>query len=150
MRVVERDPAAGHDVVDVRMVGEGLPPGVQDSEESELRSEVLRVASDRRESFRRGRKEQVIDRTLIAECDRPKLTGKRKDDVEVGNGEHLIEAILEPAATLGGLTPRAVAVSTGVVGDALVLAGVAAPDMAAEISSTAITNAREDDSLACL
>ena len=43
MTVIGGQTAAGHDAVDMRMLLEGLSPGVQDGKHTDLRSEMLPV-----------------------------------------------------------------------------------------------------------
>src|SRR5574340_395692 len=45
-RAVERRSAAGHDAVDMRMVLQGLAPGMEDGGHAELGAEMLGVGSD--------------------------------------------------------------------------------------------------------
>ena len=44
--VIGRETAGWHDTMDMRMSGELLAPGMQDTEETDLRTEVFWVASD--------------------------------------------------------------------------------------------------------
>jgi hypothetical protein len=43
---VGSEPPGGHDAVQVRMMDEGLPPGVEDGEEADAGAEEARVGSD--------------------------------------------------------------------------------------------------------
>jgi replicative DNA helicase len=56
---------AWHDTMQVRMVHEILPPGVQDGVKSDLRSQMLRVGRNGLQSLGRGSKQCVIHHRLI-------------------------------------------------------------------------------------
>jgi hypothetical protein len=57
--LVDVEGAAGDDEVDVGMVGEGLPPGVQDGEEAELTLEA--IPAELQEGLRRGAEEGLVE-----------------------------------------------------------------------------------------
>ena len=52
-RTVRRQAAAGHDDVDVRMMGERRAPGVQHGGEADARAQMLRVGGDAWSASRR-------------------------------------------------------------------------------------------------
>ena len=62
-----RQSASRHDAVDVRMVGHGLSPGVQDRHQSDTSAKVFWVGRDGQERSRGGAKEKAVDNALVLE-----------------------------------------------------------------------------------
>ena len=71
---VERDAAAGHDHVDVRVVGHGRAPGVEHGGDADAGAEVLRIGRDRQHRLRGGPEQEVVDHRLVVRrrCRRPR------------------------------------------------------------------------------
>ena len=131
-RAVGREPAAGHDAVDVGVVLQGLPPGVQDGQEADLGPEVLGVGGDLLQGLRGGPEQQVVDDPRVLQGDRPERRREGEDDMEVLDREQLGRPRLDPPRRLGGLALGAVAVAARVVGDLPVAAPVAGLDVPAQ------------------
>ena len=68
------------------------------------------------------------------------LIRKRENDVEIGDRQEVLEPVVQPAMAVGGLTFGAVAVAAGIVGDALMAAGIAGVNMSAQVSGAAVGN----------
>ena len=64
------EPAAGDDAVDVGVVLEVLPPGVQDGQEADLGPEVLRVGGDLLQGLGGGPEQQAVDHPRVLQGDR--------------------------------------------------------------------------------
>jgi hypothetical protein len=79
---------AGHDEVDMGMVGEGLPPGVQDGEESELPLEA--VAPELEQRLRSGAKEGLVEAGARDDRDVDECRGQGKDNVEIGDRDKVL------------------------------------------------------------
>ena len=82
-RLVGRDAAAGDDAVQMRMVVQRLPPGVQHRDRADLGAEVARVGGDAAQRLRRRAEQDGVDDRLVVERD---LGGRRrqgKHDMEV-------------------------------------------------------------------
>ena len=62
---VERDAAAGHDHVDMRMVRHRRAPGVEHGGDADAGAEMLGIGGDRQHRLRRRPEQQVIDRALF-------------------------------------------------------------------------------------
>src|SRR5579862_4781461 len=62
---LERDSAAGHDAVQVRMQMQVLTPGVKHGEKADRGSEESRIGSGFKQSLRRGAKQNRVDRTRV-------------------------------------------------------------------------------------
>lgn len=71
----ERDAAARHDHVKVRMVGQRRASGVEHGGDADAGIKVPRVGGDGRHCFRRCAEQQVVDRRLILERDVGDLGG---------------------------------------------------------------------------
>ncbi len=102
-RAVERDPAARHDHVDVRVVGQRRPsasfsnrlrlpepqagsaPGLERGGDADAGAEVTRVGGDRQHGLRCRPEQQIVNRGLVVEGDVGDLGRYREDDVEVAD-----------------------------------------------------------------
>ena len=80
---VGREPASGHDAVQVRMEVKVLSPAVKDGEEADLRAQMLGIAGDGEERFRDGAEEKIVDRVFVVERNAGDLLGEGEDYVEV-------------------------------------------------------------------
>jgi hypothetical protein len=118
--------------VKVRVIQEVLAPGVEDGEKADGSAEVLRVLGDGQEGPGGCAEQDVVEEALVLKGDGRKRVGQSEDDVEVGDGEKLVEARLKPLASRSALALGAVTVATGVVGDGLMAAAIAPLDVAAE------------------
>jgi hypothetical protein len=63
--VIGGQAAAWHDAVQMRMVLEILPPGVQYGEEADLGAQVLGIACNGQQSISRGAEQDVINHCLV-------------------------------------------------------------------------------------
>src|SRR4051794_26023475 len=62
---VRPDPAPRHDAVDVRVMGERLPPRVQDRDHPGLGAQMLRIGADGANGLGRGLEQDVVDDGLF-------------------------------------------------------------------------------------
>jgi hypothetical protein len=69
----------------VAMVHEGLTPGMQDREEADLGTEMLRIGGDGAQRVGGGGEENVVDPRLVLVRDGGDFLREREDDVKVGN-----------------------------------------------------------------
>jgi len=129
---VERDPAAGHDHVDVRVVRHRRAPGVEDGGGADARAEMTGVGGDGEHRLRRRAEQQVVDDRLVVEGDVGDLGGDCEDHVEIADRQQVGLALGEPFARRGALALGAVPIAATIVGDAAVAAVQAAFDVAAE------------------
>jgi hypothetical protein len=118
--------------VQVGVVLEGLPPGVQDGQEADPGAEVRRVGGDLEQGVRGGAEQQAVDHPRVLQGDRPEGRREGKDDMEVGDGEQLGRPRLDPPRRLGGLALGAVAVAARVVSGLPMAAPVAGLDVSAQ------------------
>jgi hypothetical protein len=131
-RAVLGQRAAGHDTVQMQVLGEILAPGMEDRGAADVTTEVARIAAKGGE--RRGDRveEQCIEDPGIALRERVQGVGQGKHHVEVLHGQQLGAPGGEPARFGQGLALRAVAVTARFVGDPLGAAPIARLSMTAE------------------
>ncbi len=82
VRAVRGERAAGHDAVNVDVLGERLPPGVEHGGDAEVTAEVPGIAAEPRQGGRGGLEEQAVDQVRMALRQRVEGVGQREDDVE--------------------------------------------------------------------
>ena len=136
---VERDAAARHDHVDMRMVGHRRAPGVEHGGDADAGAEVLRIGRDRQHRLRRRPEQQVVDERLVLEGDVGDLGRQREDDVEVADRQQVGLALGQPGARGRALALGTVPVAAAVVGDAPVPAVLAGLDVTAQRGGAAVS-----------
>ena len=129
---VERDAAARHDHVDVRMMGERRAPGVQHRGDADAGAEMLGIGRDRQHGLGRRLEQQVVDHGLVLIGDVGDRRRQREHDMIIRHRQQLGFAFGQPFPGRGALALRAMPVAATVVGDDGVGAVLAARDMAAE------------------
>ena len=139
---VERDAAARHDHVDVRMMGQRRTPGVENRCDADAGAEVLGVGGDRGQGLGRGFEQQVVDQSLVLVGDIGDGRRQCEHDVIVRHRQQVGLAVGEPLLRGGALALRAVAVAAGIVGDTRIGAVLAARDMATERCRAAVLDRR--------
>src|SRR5260370_218687 len=102
-----------------------LIPGMEHSEEPEVRTEPALVAGDSKECFRNAAEQQVVDQLRVLLDQRRKCAGQREDNVAVRNGQKFFCRLYQPPFTGSGLTLWAMPVAARMKLDALVRAVVA-------------------------
>jgi hypothetical protein len=135
---IERDAAAWHDHVDVRMMCHRRSPRVEDGGDADASAEVLRVSRDRHHRLRRCAEQQIVDDRLVLPGDVRNLGRQCEDDMEVADRQQVGLAGGEPVLRRRALALGAMAVAARVVSDPAVAAILAALDMAAEGSRAAV------------
>jgi hypothetical protein len=118
--------------VDVRVMGHGGAPGVQDGGDADADAEVLGIGRDGEHGLGRGLEQQVIDDRLVLVGDLGDRARQREHDMKVADGQQLRFAFGEPLPGGSALTLGAMPVAAAVVGDHRVCAILAARDMAAQ------------------
>jgi hypothetical protein len=74
----------------------------------------------------------------------PQGIWNRENDVKIGDRQEVLEPVVQPAVAKGRLAFGAVAVAAGIIGDALMAAGIAGVNMSAQVSGAAMGNGVED------
>ena len=131
----------------VRMMEQCLAPSVEDGEEAKLRTEMLGIGRDAAQGLGGGVEQDVVDRSFVVMGDGGDLLRQGEDDVEVWHCEELGSAVFEPFGARQGLALWAVAIAARVVRDALVAAGIALLDVAAEGGRATLFDRRHDATL---
>ncbi len=129
---IRREATGRNDAVHVRMLDQGLPPGVEDAQETDLSTEVSGIGGDFEQRRRAGAKEQVIQARGVALAQRIERVRQREDDMDVRHVEQLALARGQPALSRLSLTLGTVPVATGVVRDGPMSAGATLIEMTAE------------------
>jgi len=80
---VRRDAAARHNAMHMGMMQQILPPRMQDCDEADFGTQVLRIGGDREHGFGAGAKQQIVERPLVLQGERGDEFGKREDDMEI-------------------------------------------------------------------
>ena len=129
---VDGKSAAWDDAMNVRVVRQRLPPGVQDRQAADPRSEPARIGGQRGHGLDGALEQDRIDGGLVLEGDGGDRRGQREHDVEIGSRQQFGLAVRQPLRPRRPLTLRAMPIAAGVVGDARRAAIVARLDMTAE------------------
>lgn len=117
-----REPTAGDDCVDVRMVVERLPPCVQDLNDARNGTEILFVGSQFQDRFGSALVQETVKQRLVGIEERIQLGRNSKNDVVIGTLNDLSRTIVHPDFFWNGLTAWTVTVPARVVMDPLVAA----------------------------
>jgi hypothetical protein len=72
--------------VDVDVLGEGLPPGVEDGGDAEGAAEMTGVGAEAQKRGGRGVEQEAVEQLGMALGERVEGVREREDDVEVGLG----------------------------------------------------------------
>src|SRR5271166_3617296 len=115
--VIRRQTTGGQYAVDMGMKLQALIPAVEHAEEAYLGSKVPGIAGDLQQSFGAGVKQQVVDQSLVLQCERSKFPRECEDDMDIVGGQQFPFPRLEPAQADVALAARAMAVSARVVRD---------------------------------
>ena len=83
---VERDAAAGHDHVHMRVMRHRRAPGVQHGDEPDPSAQVLGVGRDRGHGLGRCREQEIVDHGLVLIGDVGDLRRQREHDVIIRHG----------------------------------------------------------------
>ena len=93
---IRRQPAAGHDTMQMWVVQESLTPGVEDGEEADLRTQMLGVGGDRRQSLGDRAEENAVDGLLVLKGYFGDLFRHGENDMKVLRVENLGPPIIQP------------------------------------------------------
>jgi hypothetical protein len=116
---IDTQPATGDHAVEMDVLGESLPPGVQDGGDAELGTEVLGISGELLQGSSGGAEEQVIEPARVDADQGAQGVRQGEDDVEVRHRQEQRLLRHQPLGSLGALTLRAVAIAAGVIGDVL-------------------------------
>lgn len=89
--------AAGDKAMNVGVMGQRLPPGVQDTDKAKLAAHTMpRIGSDGLERRGDGVEQDGIEPPLVLVGDRGDLAGHSEYNMEIGNGQKVCFTIVEP------------------------------------------------------
>ncbi len=132
----------------MKMVDQGLAPGVQHSNEAELPLKApLGISGKSLQCLIDRTKQQRQGLFSVAQDNGVEIMGQSEDQVKVSTGQKLRLAVVEPFLLGHGLALGAVPIPAGVISDALEAAGIASFDMAAESCGPALFNMVHDFTL---
>ena len=115
--VVRCETAGSQYAVDMRMKLQALIPTMEHAEETDLGAKMAWIASDFKQGLGARVEEQVVDESLVLQCERSQFARQSEDGVNVACGQQFPFARLEPATARVALASRAMPVSARVVGD---------------------------------
>jgi hypothetical protein len=115
-----------------------LSPGVEHTQEADLRAEMLRIGSDFLQGCGAGAEQEIVDDLLVLQGQPRQLVGDCKDDMHIVDRQQFLAAPGEPLVASVGLALWTVSGTAGVERDGLVAALAAAVQMAAEGGRAAI------------
>ena len=130
--VIGRESAGGNRTVDMRMEQQVLTPGMQDAQETNLCSQMLRVSGHLKECGGAGLEQQAIEHFRIVLTEWIQLVRDGEDHMKVGHAEHFFLAGGKPALACLRLALWAMAIAARVIRDGLMAALWTVIDMAAE------------------
>ena len=145
---IERDAAARHDHVHVRMMGHGGPPGMEDRGDADAGAEVFWVGRDRDQGLGRCLKQDIVDDGLVRVGDVGNKRRQREHDMIVRHRQQVGLARRQPVLCCRALALRAVPVAATIVRDLAVRALLAARDMPTEGRRAAVLDRRHHLELA--
>src|SRR4051812_50149048 len=99
--------------MDVRMMGECLPPGMEDGEAADPCAEPARVCGERCHRFGRGREQDRVDEGLVLERNGRDRRWQGEHHVEIGDRQKFGPARGKPLRPRSSLALRAMAVGGG-------------------------------------
>src|SRR5262245_26214698 len=113
-------PPSRQDTVEMRVMVELLPPGMEHGQATDLRAKMLRVPGDVLEGLCHSTQEHAVEDAGILQAQGAESVWQRKHHMDVGDIEPLTFPRGEPGHLGGPLTLGAVAIATGVRADRLI------------------------------
>jgi hypothetical protein len=134
--------------MDMRMMGQRRTPGMENRGDADAGAEVLWVGGDGGQGLGRGLEQEIVDDGLVLVGDIGNGRRQCEHDMIVRHRQQIGLARGQPVLCCGTLALRAMPVAARVVRDLAVRALLAARDMAAERSRTAVLDRRHHLQLA--
>src|ERR1700733_12101521 len=106
--VIGRETAGGDHAMDMRVMLEGLSPGVEHTQETDLGAEMLGIGGNLHQGRVAGAKQEIVDDLLVLQSHPRQLVGNREDDMDVVHRQQLPAASGEPLVASVGLALWAV------------------------------------------
>lgn len=131
----------------MRLMRQGLAPGMDNGDHPGLGTEMLRVGADETDRLGCRLEQDVVDHRLVLQRDGGYGRRDGEDDMEIGHRQQVGLAIGEPSGARERLALWTMPIATAVVGDANQAAVVAPLDMAAERYCAACLDGRHHTAL---
>ena len=109
--VIRSEAASRNDAVDMRMKLQALSPAVEHAEETDLGTEVSRIAGDLEQGLSARVKEQVVDEPFVLQREWGHFLRQSEHGMDIASGQQFPLARLEPASARVALASRAMAIS---------------------------------------
>ena len=87
--MIDRKATAGHDHVDVGMVGHGRAPGVKHGGDADARAEMFGIGGNGEHRLGARLEQEIVDHALVLVGDGGDRAGEREDEVEVADRQEL-------------------------------------------------------------
>jgi hypothetical protein len=130
--VVGGETTSGHDVVNVWMMLQVLSPSMEHAKESDLCSQMLRIAGELQQCGGTGSEEQIVKQSLVLQSESREFVWQSEDDMKVRHRQQLRSSRCHPSCAGIPLTSGAMPVPARVVRDGLMAAARALITMAAQ------------------
>ena len=101
--------------VNMRMKLQALIPAMEHAEEADLGTEMPGIARNLKQGLSAGMEEQVVDESLVLQCERGQFPRQSKHGMDIASGQQFPFARLEPAPARVALASWAMPVSARVV-----------------------------------
>ena len=144
---IGREAAARHNAMDVRVMGQGLAPAVQDCDHAGLGAEIFGIGSDGADRLGRGLEEDIVDDRLVLQGDRCERGRHGEDEMEIRDWQKFGAAIGQPLGAREPLALGTVPIAAGIIGDTDLAAVLALLDMPAERRGAARLDGGHDAAL---
>jgi hypothetical protein len=130
--------------MEMRMEPEFLIPGVQHAEETNLCTEVFRIASHFEKCFRGDTKQEIVEDFFVVQHQRSQVAGEREDHMQVARGEQFSLTGGDPPFPSRDLTLWTVTITAAVVREGgMMSAAHALIEMPTECGSTTARNGQQ-------
>ena len=146
-RAIRGNAATWNDAMQMRMANKSLAPGMEHREESNLCAQMLGVSRNGAQRLGGGSEQNVVDDLLVLQGNGGNRLRKREDHMKIPGVEKLGLPVFQPLGASQRLAFWAVAISTAVVTDALVVTAIAALDMATKCRRSAQFDRAHDATL---
>jgi hypothetical protein len=140
--------AARNDAVNVRMVRQRRAPGVQHQRGADAGTKVLGIGGDPDQRLGRHVEQQAVDHGLVLVRDVGDRRRQREHHVVILHRQQIGLARVEPALGRAALALRAMPVASGVVGDLVPAAALAAQQVSTQRRTAALFDGRHHLELA--
>ena len=141
---VGRQATRGHDAVDVGMMLEPLPPGVQDHEPADVRAQARRIRGDLLQRLRSGPNQPVVHHALVGERETRERLWHGEDEVDVPDRQEFLLTRGHPRVPGRSQTLGAMPIAAAVIREGRVCALVTAIPVPAERRRAALGDGPED------